>query len=129
MRKTKNNQLEAKCYWSPDIGNPWDWTPEQNEVFYLLEINIGDIYGDAANIYSIIVATPEGILSMKEKNPLNGVYKILLLNDYSWERVVHIINSIVSKIYAREELNKYLDLKYQSMKQFSVTSQRSPTPG
>jgi len=123
--KSKARGLEVKHYWSPDIHNPWAWAPENNVVFYLLEMNIGKSSGDAADIYSVIVATPEGILSLRGERgaaTLDRSYKILLLDEYSWEKVVHMVNSIVATVDASNEirisegLRGYFYWEYQSMK-------------
>jgi hypothetical protein len=123
MKKTKKHGLEVKRYWSPDIFNPWGWQPENNEVFYLLEMDIGIIHDDSSSAYSVMIATPEGISSKKDINEIfNKAYKMILLDEYSWEKVIGIINSILSKIDTsnqfriQDELNRYFYWEYQSMK-------------
>ncbi|OCG58104.1 hypothetical protein A9G41_09825 [Gilliamella sp. Nev5-1] len=86
--KIKQQKFEVKYYWSPDIGDPWLWQPEDNAVFYLLEMNIGITGEDNSDIYSIIVATPAGVLNLnKDRIQQPKRYKILLLNQYDWDKV------------------------------------------
>ncbi|MER3242421.1 Imm8 family immunity protein [Salmonella enterica subsp. enterica serovar Typhimurium] len=120
--KLKGKNLEIKHYWSPDIYDPWTWEPIDNNVFYLLEMNIGMSGEDASDIYSVIVATTEGVSALKDKNNmLNKQYKLILVGEYSWERVMSILNSIVlnieikSDIYLSQELCRYFYWEYDSM--------------
>ena len=97
----KNERLEVKSYWSPDIESLWGWEPEDNSVFYLLEMNIG-IKGEAASdVYSVIVATPEGISRLRERggrSVFSGIHKVLLLDFYRWEDVRKLIEGKLSGI-------------------------------
>lgn len=121
--KLKQRKLEIKHYWSPDIYDPWTWESIDNNVFYFLEMNIGMSDEDSSDLYSVAVATIEGLSSLKDKkNMLNKQYKIILIDEYSWKRVVSILNSIVSSIeiksniYISQELCKYFYWEYDSMK-------------
>ncbi|WP_431615306.1 Imm8 family immunity protein [Enterobacter chengduensis] len=121
--KLKQRKLEIKHYWSPDIYNPWTWKPIDNNVFYFLEMNIGMSDEDSSDIYSVVVATTEGVSSLKDKkNMLNKQYKMILVDEYSWKRVVSILNSIVSSIeikndiYISQKLCKNFYWEYDSMK-------------
>lgn len=97
--KSKQQKFEVKYYWSPDIYDPWSWKPNDNSVFYLLEMNIG-ITGDSkSDIYSIIIATPEGIINLnKDRIKLPKLYKILLLNQYDWDKVRRAIDERLTYI-------------------------------
>lgn len=120
--KYKNERLEVKNYWSPDIDSPWGWEPEDNSVFYLLEMNIG-IKGEAASdVYSVIVATPEGISRLREREScsiFSGIHKILLLDFYSWEDVRKLIEGRLSGIKnvdalsSANELMSFLNWEYE----------------
>ena len=121
--KLKQRKLEIKHYWSPDIYDPWTWESIDNNVFYFLEMNIGMSDEDSSDLYSVAVATIEGVSSLKDKKSmLNKQFKIILIDEYSWKRVVSILNSIVSSIeiknniYISQELCKYFYWEYDSMK-------------
>jgi hypothetical protein len=123
MAKKKSNGLEVKYYWSPDIGNPWEWMPHDNEVLYLLEMSIGIVDATAADIYSVTVATPEGISRLDaDSRYFSEISKILLIKQYSWMGVTQIIDSVLSGVDAssqlriQEDLGKYFHWEYQSMK-------------
>jgi len=103
--KLKQRKLEIKHYWSPDIYDPWTWESVDNNIFYFLEMNIGMSDEDSSDLYSVVVATIEGASSLKDKkNMLNKQYKIILVDEYSWERVVSILNSIVSSIEIENDI-------------------------
>jgi len=126
MKKpTRQHGLEVKRYGSPDIPNPLGWSPEENDVFYLLEMDIGKIQEDAADTYSVMVATPEGISRLSaelRKAIFNKIYKMILLDEYSWEKVVDIVKAILSKVDTssqlriQTELNRHFYWEYESMK-------------
>ena len=98
--KSQPARLEVKNYWSPDIYNPWGWEPEDNSVFYLLEMNIGLGNRDESDIYSIIVCTPEGMLNHKNNKQNPTFYKILLLDEYRWDTVRTTIEEKLASIDA-----------------------------
>ncbi|MES0300406.1 Imm8 family immunity protein [Citrobacter sedlakii] len=121
--KLKQRKLEIKHYWSPDIYDPWTWEPVDNNVFYLLEMNIGMSDEDASDIYSVVVATAEGVSSLKhKKDMLNKQYKLILVDEYSWKGVMSILNSIISYIDIKNSINisqelcRYFYWEYDSMK-------------
>jgi len=103
-------KLEVKYFWSPDIDNLWAWEPEKNEVFYLLQMNIGFTGEDAADDYSIIIATPEGILNEFKKRSSDEIYKIIVQKEYSWKNVISHINYLISTIdsWNQYEINSLL---------------------
>jgi len=96
--------LEVKRYWSPDIENIWAWTPEENEVFYLLQMDIGLAEEAASDNYSIVIATPEGILANFSKKTSDEIYKIIIQKEYSWKMVMSHIRHLISTI---DTWNKY----------------------
>jgi hypothetical protein len=97
--KIKQQKFEVKYYWSPDIYDPWRWKPNDDSVFYLLEMNIGITGENESDIYSIIIATPEGIINLnKERIKLPKLYKILLLNQYDWDEVRSVIDEKLAHI-------------------------------
>lgn len=80
--------VEVKHYASPDVENLWSWQPESNCVFFLLEMNIGLVGETATDVYTVIIATPEGVSSLAPDSCcFNEVHKIMLVKNYSWERV------------------------------------------
>ncbi|WP_407704078.1 Imm8 family immunity protein [Zophobihabitans entericus] len=82
------------------------WEPEDNLVYYLLEMNIGFVGNEASDIYTIIVATPEGIMALKEKKQfIPEIQKILLLNSYVWSDVRNIIEDKLSSIKQKHEFS------------------------
>jgi hypothetical protein len=120
--KQKHKQLIIKSYYCSDIDNLYAWHPDDNKVFYFLDMSIGLSTEDAADTYTVAIATPEGISSLRNKDIISDqIYKIILMNEYSWEKVVSTIESIVSKIDvtydfdAQNKLRYYFYWEYESM--------------
>lgn len=115
--------LEVKSYETFEI-NPWCWEPDNNEVYYWLPMHIGFTGEDAADIYSIAVATPEGLMKIKNEqtNRLDRLYKMILLDTYSWEAVTKIIEKKLAEItdsgpmYISDELRRIFNWEYEGMK-------------
>lgn len=121
--KNKQQKFEVKNYWSPDIYDPWGWSPSDNSVFYLLEMNIGIAGEKESDIYSVIIATPEGIMNLKkDRIRLPKLYKILLLNQYDWDTVRDTINEKLANIkpsdgqQAIDQLASIFYWEYEGMK-------------
>jgi len=107
-------KFEVKSFWSPDIRNynPWAWEPDDNEVFYLLEMKIGFAGEEASDVYSIIVATPEGILEkFSKRKHFDETYKIIIQKEYSWKNIVSHINYLISTIDTLYEYEAYSCLR------------------
>jgi hypothetical protein len=122
MKKSRK-QLVVKSYYCADIDNLYAWNPDRNRVFYHLDMNIGLSAEDAADTYSVTIATPEGISSLSDKDITSDqIYKIILMAEYSWEKVISIIESIVSKIDVtyefdvQDKLRSYFHWEYESMR-------------
>jgi len=109
--KNQKKKFEVKHYWSPDIYNPWGWEAEGNAVFYLLEMNIGLTDDDKSDIYSIIIATPEGIINLKGNSVSKPkLYKILLLERYDWNTVRKTIDERLSCIKSLDPIQSSNEL-------------------
>ncbi|NUF48470.1 Imm8 family immunity protein [Gilliamella sp. ESL0250] len=103
--KIRQQKFEVKHYWSPDIHDPWRWKPEDNAVFYLLEMNIGITGKDETDIYSIIIATPEGIMNLNNNRIQQPkLYKMLLLYQYDWNKVRRTIDQQLALINPTDEI-------------------------
>jgi hypothetical protein len=53
--KQKHKQLIIKSYYCSDIDNLYAWHPNDNKVFYFLDVSIGLSTEDAADTYTIDV--------------------------------------------------------------------------
>lgn len=123
MMKLKSRKLQIKNYSSSDVDNLWAWEPETNAVFYCLEMDIGWEDEEAADIYSVIVATPNGVLDVGKNSLVFGeIHRILLLDLYSWRAVRTSIEAKVSAIDTYDEseavlmLERYFYWEYECMK-------------
>lgn len=106
-------QLEVKSYWSPDIHNPWGYKPWGNKVIFSLEIEIGFTNEKTRAVYSIIVATPEGLNSLTPDHILfHRASKILLVKSYFWDQITSIIKQKLASITINEQ-TAWDDIHYQ----------------
>lgn len=101
-------KLEIKDIYSGDIEEVWNWQKTSNEsVYFQLEIEVGECGVSGGNLFQLIVATPEGFrvhhvgeakksfLSLKAINKSLGKNSLLIINDYSWERLLERLNQII----------------------------------
>jgi len=90
-------KLEIKDFYSPDIDKVWEWEPKDNQnVNFLLEINIGVVDEDSSDIFQVIIATPKGLNAN-----INGSESLLIdraclvFSEYSWENVINKVSEIL----------------------------------
>ncbi|UXN03190.1 immunity 8 family protein [Bartonella sp. HY406] len=119
--KLISKQIEIKGFHCSDIDNLEKWKPLDNCVFYSLDMYIGYRGEDGCDIYSVMIATREGIAQLKH-NHLDHPYKIILIEKYSWQKVKDIIQNIldnakqiISQIDAQLYLCQYFSWEYEGM--------------
>jgi hypothetical protein len=92
-------RLTIQGYYSSDVENLSTWTPASlEEVYYPLQLSIG-IRGDKrADIFQVIVATPEAIRSRFSRTTrcLAGRH-ILLVAEHDWPSIAKYCESIVDQ--------------------------------
>lgn len=88
--------LSIKSWSSPDV-DPFRWEPEgDSDVCFLLEIEIGETDDERADLFTIQIATPEGLRT--KLSPSGGVLAdraMLVLSEYSWHGVQRTIQQLV----------------------------------
>lgn len=113
--KLISKQLEIKGFHCSDIESLEKWKPPDNCVFYSLDMNIGYRGEDGCDIYSVMIATREGIAQLKRYH-LNCPYKIILIEKYSWQQVKDIIQNILDN--AKQIINQ-MDAQLYLCRSFS----------
>jgi hypothetical protein len=114
---TRNIELEIKSWSSPDVDFE-SWMPEDTNVYFLLEIEIGVRGGSPRDIFQLIVATPEG-LRARARGPVISERGALILSEYSGAIVRRSIQSIVERcasetwVESVTKLERYFEWEYE----------------
>ncbi len=124
MKKKKSTplKLQVKYYHSPDINHIEQWMPDNDNVYYHLEMAIGLQDEQAADLYWVIIATPAGIAEARQRHDsLKSATRtrIIVLDHYAWEKVVARIESVLDSIMildrqdSLEELLHHFNWEYE----------------
>ncbi|MFD1884751.1 Imm8 family immunity protein [Paenibacillus wenxiniae] len=103
MKKKKSTplKLQVQHYHSPDIDHIEQWVPNNDNVYYHLEMAIGLQDEQRADLYFVIIATPAGLAEARQRrSSFQSVIhdRIIVLDDYAWEHVVARIESILDSV-------------------------------
>ncbi len=93
-----NIEIEIQNFFSSDIDEIENWKPQNDsDVYYNLEIEIGEKDEVGGNLFQIEVGTPEGVRKCRES--ISGIFSdrnLLLVDQYSWrvvkQRLIEIVN-------------------------------------
>ena len=92
-------ELEIKGFHSADVDNLETWKPKNLRDVYLgLEIEIGTKDSGAADIFQVVIATPEGlrrILDTYRDFHEFGRFRIIV-KQYNWQKTEEIIRERVA---------------------------------
>lgn len=92
-------ELEIKGFYSADVDNLETWKPrELQDVYIGLSIYIGRKGSDGADIYEVVIATPEGlrrILDTYRDFHEFGRFRIIV-KQYNWQKIEEIIRERVA---------------------------------
>ncbi len=94
-------KLQVQHYHSPDIAHIEQWVPDNDNVYYHLEMAIGLQDEQRADLYFVLIATPAGIAEARQKHgSLHSTTRIrmIVLDHYAWEEVVARIESVLDSI-------------------------------
>jgi hypothetical protein len=85
---------EIKDWHCPDVADLARWVPpSQADVFLPLEISIGPAGGTAAELFAIVVATPQALHGRPDRR--KG--KLLVIHQYDWQEVRATLERWVSE--------------------------------
>lgn len=111
-------RLRASRYHSPDVAL-FAWEPTSlEEVFFLLEFEIGLDGDERRDLFEVVVATPEGLRAIAGKNVIAD-RATLVISEYSWARVRQAVEEIIKRCQApswREavmKLQRYFRWEYE----------------
>lgn len=124
MKKKKSTplKLQVKYYHSPDIDHIEQWMPDNDNVYYHLEMAIGLQDEQRADLYWVIIATPAGIAAARQRHgSIRSATRthMILLDHYTWKEVVARIESVLDSIMildrqdSLEELLHHFNWEYE----------------
>lgn len=81
---------------SPDV-ELWTWNPHSDsDVLFLLEMEIGDKAADGADLFYVVIATPEGLRSDSPRSVLVE-RATLVFSEFSWDIVKTTLQNILTR--------------------------------
>jgi len=97
-----NIELEIKDWFSSDINEIWNWVPKNNsDLYFTLDIEIGEVGKSEGSIFQIVIATPEGIrCNSNIRNNILSDRNLLILRNYDWDSVQKHLRKIVKSCSA-----------------------------
>lgn len=112
MTKKTTIRLELRSIGSPDI-ELYSWEPTTNaDVFFLVEMEIGEAGVDGADLFQVVIATPEALRanSQPDTNTIRD-RSTLVVSNYDWQETQKTIESIVRKCEAENWVKSTLNLQ------------------
>jgi hypothetical protein len=111
-------RLETKRISSPDVEVDI-WEPEsRDDVYVLLEVEIGVAGEDGADIFQLMIATPEG-LRRHAGGEVIAERALVVVSDFSWAQVRKTLGAIVDRCAANDwsesvlRLQRYFSWEYE----------------
>ncbi|MBC1485199.1 Imm8 family immunity protein [Listeria seeligeri] len=87
-------RLEVKDYYSADIADLEDFSPDDvNNFYFHLEFNINEVSDERSSIFSVVVATPYS-LNQRKINVKTSKTKFLVVNQFDWNEIKNKIKRI-----------------------------------
>ena len=86
-------KLEIKNVSSPDV-ELWSDIPPANDVYFLLQLEIGEQGDDRKDLFQIMVATPEG-LRARAKASVLADRATLVVSELDWNSLLQELGKIV----------------------------------
>ena len=120
MNKKTKIRLEVRSFSSPDVEF-YSWEPATNsDVFFLVEMEIGEVDVDGTDLFNIVVATPEALRS-REKEESNTIRDraTFIVSDYDWLDIQRALEAIVQKcesdswVTSIQWLQRYFKWEYE----------------
>lgn len=116
-------RLEIRSIGSPDVEFD-SWKPSTNEeIFFLIEIEIGETGVEGADLFQVVVATPEALRARS----ITGKYTIrdrstIVVSNYDWKKIKNALEAIIrsceSESWETSTLNlqRYFVWEYETYK-------------
>jgi hypothetical protein len=111
-------ELTIKSMMSPDVEiDAWE-AESPRDVYFLLELEIGETHRDAADLFQVMVATPEGLREHARGNIISE-RATLVLSEFSWPSLHRALQDILRKCQTTDwpqsclRLQRYFRWEYE----------------
>jgi hypothetical protein len=123
-REKMNNEatvrLEIRSISSPDVDF-YSWDPTTNaDVFFLVELEIGAAGVDGADLFQVVVATPEALRAKaKTGSTVIRERSTIVVSNFDWHEIRRVLETVVCKCEAESwvtstlRLQKYFKWEYE----------------
>lgn len=115
--------LRIKSTHSPDVDIDI-WEPADGDiVHFLLQVEIGQTTDDRADVFQVVIATPEGLRAASPGGEVLSDRATIVLSEFSWEAVWRRIKEILSECEGQTwnesvlKLQRYLRWEYEDLVQ------------
>ncbi len=110
-----------KSYHSPDIDDLKNWVPGDDEpVLLLLQLEIGTADEDGADIFELLVGSPQGLQTLaKSDTNIVSDRGLLVIKSFIWPDIAAHLSSIVAScggdnwITVSQNLQRYFHWEYE----------------
>lgn len=116
-----STKLEVRDWSSADIDSLWTWSPDRrSDVYVHVELEIGNRGREGADLFQVVVATPEGLRARAAGQ--EGVIEdraIIVVSDFSWPDLERRLTQIVASCNgfswsdAVQKLQRYFRWEYE----------------
>lgn len=93
-------RLYAKSITSPDIELGVE--PSRSDVCVLLQVEIGASGDERADVFSCVVATPDGVKRLPDANGIVCDRALLVVTEFSWELVAAWLDAVLLKCSSQD---------------------------
>jgi hypothetical protein len=119
-------RIELKHIHSPDVDVD-EWQPESNSVWFLLELDIGPVGKEGADIFQVMVGTPEGLrkLATADARGVLSNRAAIILHEFSWTALRGAIAAILRECDSSDwkesvlRLQRFFEWEYEDYVQES----------
>ena len=123
MNKKNTIGLEVRSISSPDVEF-YAWEPLNNsDVFFLVEIAIGEAGVKGSDVFQIVVATPEGLRARSRVGEFTIRERCtLIVSNYNWAEIKKSLETIVRKCEGENwststlNLQRFFNWEYEDYK-------------
>jgi len=120
MSKKSHIYLEVRSFTSPDV-ELYSWKPITNaEVLFLVEMEIGEVGIDGADLFQVVIATPEALRKRAGSGRLViSDRSTIVISNFDWNHIRGALEALVhnceseSWVTSTLRLQRYFEWEYE----------------
>lgn len=119
-RKMKKIEIELKDIMSSDVRDFDSWQPRLEDVYFPVEMSIGERGQIGADLFQCLIATPEDLRKAREALVIEN-RALIVVSRYEWPAILKELVSIIASIKAvdwldaSQKLQRYFLWEYEDM--------------